>query len=207
MRPAPQQAPCPTAGIPPPPGVPPCPLADARRSLGICPKLRADFVSPTSVSAARRLRAGARDLLKLVWAVVNKRTRRVGCRCRSDVLRCWRMDALDLTNDQRHELVGRAADARDWYTRLLTRMEARQWRRDDPVYLAAVAAREAADALVRALYAVAYPTAPHLPSRPERGRPAWMAAMSQDAQAPPPEGLPDLAGLPWVGKPRGRRRR
>jgi hypothetical protein len=70
------------------------------------------------------------------------------------------MDALDLTNDRRHELVGRADHARDWYARLVTRMEARKWRRNDPVYLAAVSAREAADGLVQTLWRS--PTRPFL---------------------------------------------
>ena len=62
------------------------------------------------------------------------------------------MDAHGLTDPQRHQLVMGLAERRDWFKRLRERMDAVGWDRACPAYLAAVAAQDAMQALLTALW-------------------------------------------------------
>ena len=69
------------------------------------------------------------------------------------------MDARGLTEMQRYRLGVAAADRRDWYRRLRERMDAVGWDPRCPAYQATVAAHDAAQALLVALWDTRAPVA------------------------------------------------
>src|SRR5687768_1475705 len=108
------------------------------------------------------------------------------------------MDAASLTAVQRHRLLLAIATRRDWLGKLRDRMDAQGWAQDDAVY---VAVRRAWDATHAAIVALV-DSEPEEPAKPPAQPRPWMAPQ------PPvmPDGLPDIASMPWVGK-RGKSRR
>jgi hypothetical protein len=102
------------------------------------------------------------------------------------------MDAKCLTAEQREQLRRQVERRRDYLALLVARMDALGFPEGDPVRVAAVGARDAVGALLKAL-AAAEPPAPFL------------------AHYGPGERVPYVPGpsasAPWVGKRKARRRR
>jgi hypothetical protein len=69
------------------------------------------------------------------------------------------VDARALTEQQRYRLSVTVADHRDYYKRLRARMDAVGWDQACPAYLAAVAAQDAAQAVLVALWDTRPPVA------------------------------------------------
>ena len=102
------------------------------------------------------------------------------------------MDAKSLTAEQRGAIRRQALRYREYLGKLVARMEALAWRADDPIRVAAVQARDAVEAMLRAQNA-AEPPAP------------FLAHYGPSEPGPVKRG--STADAPWVGKRMSRRGR